>query len=123
MWTFLLLFLLTALLTGASRMIDVNNEQIVIFSQLARRLPRRRLDRAVSVSTVYRWRHPGVFGVRLEALRSGGAWVTSLEAYQRFCEALTKQADPKATIRQSRSNYDERIDKQLDNLGFSPQER
>lgn len=73
-------------------MIDINSETIVTFSQLARRLPRRRKSRPTHVSTVHRWRQRGVGGIRLEAVRLGGMWVTSLEAYARFCEALTRQA-------------------------------
>jgi hypothetical protein len=41
-------------------------------------LPRKRRDRPVHASTVHRWRHPGVNGVRLEAVRIGGSWCTSL---------------------------------------------
>jgi hypothetical protein len=117
MSTFLLFVLVSVLLTAACGVIDVNSEHVVTFPQLAGRLPRRRRDRPVSVTTIHRWRHPGVRGVRLEAVRSGGAWVTSLEAYQRFCEALTRQADPQAAGSQVRkSRDDERVEKELDDL-------
>ncbi|MEK6236566.1 MAG: DUF1580 domain-containing protein [Planctomycetales bacterium] len=45
-------------------------------------------------STIHRWRDPGLRGVRLEAIRIGGAWHTSMEAFQRFCEALTELKSP-----------------------------
>jgi hypothetical protein len=76
--------------------IDVNSETIILFSELARRLPRRRKSRPTHVSTIHRWRQRGVDGVRLEAVRLGGTWVTSLEAYARFCDALTRQATTNA---------------------------
>jgi hypothetical protein len=70
-------------------MIDVEQEQLVSFSALAKSLPRRRRDRPVHVSTIHRWRRPGLRGVRLEAIRVGGAWHTTREAFARFCERLT----------------------------------
>jgi hypothetical protein len=70
-------------------MIDVDQEQLVSFSELARSLPRRRENRPVHVSTIHRWRSSGLRGVRLEAIRVGGAWHTTREAFARFCERLT----------------------------------
>lgn len=66
----------------ACGVIDVNGGRLVTLSQLARRLPRRRMDRPVSPSTCHRWRSPGVRGVRLECVRIGGIWHTSLEAFR-----------------------------------------
>ncbi len=73
-------------------MIDVNAETIVTFTQLARRLPHRRNGRPTHVSTIHRWRAAGVRGVQLDAVRLGGTWATSLEAYAQFCAALTRAA-------------------------------
>jgi hypothetical protein len=70
-------------------MIDVEQEKLVSFSQLAQSLPRRRSNRPVHVSTIHRWRKPGLRGVRLEAIRVGGSWHTTREAFARFCERLT----------------------------------
>ena len=76
--------------------IDVRNEQLITFSELARSLPRRRDNRPVNVSTIHRWRSRGLDGgIRLEAVRVGGAWCTSWEAFHRFCDRLT-------TVRESR---------------------
>jgi hypothetical protein len=69
--------------------IQVAREKLVSFSQLARQLPSQRRGRPVHISTVHRWRHPGLRGVRLEAIRIGGNWHTSWEAFQRFCELLS----------------------------------
>jgi hypothetical protein len=69
--------------------INVSSEQLLTLSQLAKRLPRRRRDRPIHASTIHRWRHPGVRGVRLECIRIGGAWHTSVQAFQRFCDRLS----------------------------------
>ena len=62
--------------------IDINVEKLVRFVGLA--------DFAtVHVSTVHRWRKPGIRGIRLEAVRVGGTWYTTHEAFARFCERLT----------------------------------
>lgn len=88
----LLICALGTLLFG--RIIDVNTEQVLTLSSLAKRLPHRRNDRPVCPATIHRWRQPGVRGIRLECVRIGGIWHTSLEAYQRWVERLTKSADP-----------------------------
>lgn len=69
--------------------IDIQQEQLVSFRELARALPRRRRDRPLHISTVHRWRSRGLNGVRLEAVRVGGQWNTSWEAFRRFCDRLT----------------------------------
>ena len=42
--------------------IDVNLDELISLSQLARRLPRRRKGRPVAPSTIHRWRLPGIRG-------------------------------------------------------------
>jgi hypothetical protein len=69
--------------------IKIDEEQVITFPGLASSLPRRRRNRPVHVSTIHRWRDPGLRGIRLEAVRIGGAWHTSWEAFSRFCERLT----------------------------------
>ncbi len=48
-------------------------------------LTRRRPDK----STMHRWTHRGVGGVRLEAIRLGRQWFTSRQAITRFVHART----------------------------------
>lgn len=72
--------------------IDLQRENPVSFGKLARSLPRRS-DKPVAPSTVHRWRLHGIQGIRLEAIKIGGTWHTTDEAFQRFCEKLTAQAD------------------------------
>ncbi len=69
--------------------IDILGEKLVSFRQIAASLPTRRRNRPIAVSTIYRWRRPGLRGVRLDAVRIGGAWHTSWEAFARFCEQMT----------------------------------
>jgi hypothetical protein len=46
------------------------------------------------VSTVLRWVHRGVNGVRLEASRQGGRWFTTRSALARFSATLTAERVP-----------------------------
>ena len=72
--------------------IDVSNEQLISFAELAKSLPRRRGDRPVHLATIHRWRSRGLKSIRLEGVRVGGAWHTSREAFRRFTERLTALA-------------------------------
>ncbi len=73
--------------------IDITQEQLITFSELARSLPRRRSDRPVHLATIHRWRSRGLKGIRLEAVKVGGAWHCSLEAFRRFTDRLTAEAE------------------------------
>ncbi|MEI7687619.1 MAG: DUF1580 domain-containing protein [Planctomycetota bacterium] len=97
-------------------MLDVNAEAIVTLSQLAKKLPRRRLDRPVHPATIHRWRSPGVRGIRLECVRIGGTWHTSLEAYQRWVERLTiVESGSNTEVSSARTSPSEdAIDRELD---------
>jgi hypothetical protein len=72
--------------------IDLANEEAVTFPELARRIGRRRANRPTHVSTIHRWRLAGLNGVRLQAKKQGGIWCTTIQAYQRFVDALTRSA-------------------------------
>lgn len=71
---------------------EIMQERLLTFAELARSLPRRRGDRPVHVATIHRWRSRGLRRIRLEAIRVGGAWHTSREAFCRFVHRLTAQA-------------------------------
>lgn len=73
-------------------MIDIAAEEVLSLAQAARRLPRRRLERPVSPSTLWRWHRKGVRGVHLEAIRLPSGLVTSVQALQRFVDALNQPA-------------------------------
>ena len=82
-------------------MIDIRNEELVTFSELARRRPRRRKNRPVHVSTIHRWRKHGLNGVCLEATRAGGGWITSMQAFERFCRRLSESSQDGVTAEES----------------------
>jgi hypothetical protein len=75
-------------------MISFSEETPLSLKQAARILPPTRQDKRVHVSTLTRWILHGVQGVRLEAYRIGGRWVTTREALERFSAALTERQLP-----------------------------
>lgn len=77
-------------------MIDLANEQVITFTEAARLMPPRRQGRRVHLATIWRWAQHGIRGIRLETICCGGTRMTSREALQRFCDALTAQDSPGA---------------------------
>lgn len=73
-------------------MIDLATEKVISLTAATRHLPGRRQGKRPNVTTLYRWAQHGCRGVRLETIKVGGTTCTSLEALQRFCDALTAQA-------------------------------
>ena len=69
--------------------IDITRERLVTFKRLVRELSERSGDRPLHKSTPMRWHARGVKGVKLEAVRIGRTWYTTLEAFARFTERLT----------------------------------
>jgi hypothetical protein len=70
-------------------MIDINKETLISISDTPKHLPRRRNGKTVHISAVYRWLKKGIKGIRLESARIAGTTYTSLEALQRWSDALT----------------------------------
>jgi hypothetical protein len=73
-------------------MIDAAQEQTLTFEQAAARLPR-----PVHLAWVHRWATRGIPGpdgtrIRLEAVKVGCRWATSVEALGRFLAATTAAA-------------------------------
>ena len=101
-------------------MIDLQHETILPLTQAAKRIPSNHNGKATHVSTLLRWIQKGVKGVRLEATRPGGKWVTSAEALQRFSDRLaaTHSVDAVPSPRPSRSVAADRADDELKKLGF-----
>ena len=71
-------------------MINLKTETILSFSEVCRRLPRRRAGRPLHPATLYRWANPGLRGIKLETIQVGGTLCTSLEALQRFFDKLSQ---------------------------------
>src|SRR5262245_1159791 len=74
--------------------VDFSAENLIPLSELAKRLPRRRRGRPVSPSTPHRWRYPGLRGIRLECIRVGGSWCTTMSAFREFCARLSALERP-----------------------------
>jgi hypothetical protein len=104
-------------------MIHSESEELISFAQLAARLPRRRRGRPVHVSTISRWRNPGLRGIKLEAVRIGGTWATSMAAFHRFCSQLADScgdggcADEAAEMDESRGH--KRAEAELNSSGWN----
>src|SRR5262245_69457 len=108
-------------------MIDLATEKTFPLSHASKFLPSARRGRPVTLSCLLRWVFDGVKSpegkrVRLEALRLGGKWVTSMEALQRFAECQTPvfgQPD-KAILRSptKRMKAAQRAEKELERAGF-----
>jgi len=77
--------------------IDLASERVVTLSGAVNYLPKLRGERQPHVATLYRWAQRGCRGTRLETIRVGGSLCTSIEAIQRFCDALSGDADRSAT--------------------------
>lgn len=77
---------------------DLLSETLISFSQAAKRLPPGRCNKPVSPSTPFRWakhgiRRPDGVRVKLECVRVGGRFLTSVEALARFSYRLTTSSD------------------------------
>lgn len=68
-------------------------ERLLRFSELADEISQRRGGRRIHPSTMYRWRSPGIRGVRLKCVRIGGVWYTDWSSFGTFCEQLTAAKD------------------------------
>jgi hypothetical protein len=109
-------------------MIDLKHETTITLAQAAARLPPNRLHRPVTASCVLRWvlsgvKVPGGGRMKLEAVRLGGRWLTSVEALERFAarqtpglDAATNGAPPRPPA--SRQRASERAEKELAKIGI-----
>ena len=73
--------------------IDIATEQVVTLTDACKSLPQRRGGKRPALPTLYRWTAEGCNGVRLESIMVGATRCTSVEAIQRFCDALTAAAE------------------------------
>ena len=106
--------------------IDLKTETTISLLQAARMQPPGRRGRPVTLSCVLRWILKGCRGpagemVRLEGIRIGGRWITSIEAMERFAGRLTPDLDnppvtPRSPSRRQRAS--ERAAAALEKLGI-----
>jgi hypothetical protein len=106
------------------------SETPITLSQAAKLLPSSRDGKKTHVSTVFRFRRPGLRRrACLEMVKQPGGWVTSVEAVARFVAALTAEADAPRTTpdpasdraaharEAARRKRLERVDRELAALG------
>lgn len=107
-------------------MIELANERTISLAAAARMLPPGRRGRPVNLSTILRWvldgvRLPNGARIRLEAIRLGGRWITSVEAMERFAARQTPDLDaepPKlARTPAARNRASEAARKRLEKVG------
>jgi hypothetical protein len=107
-------------------MLDLTNEPLQPLATIASWIPPAHGGRKTHLSTVLRWilkgarAHDGT-KVRLEAVRLGGRWMSSREAFQRFAERLTPRFEvtPPAIAGSpmARTKAAERAEKELERMG------
>jgi len=85
-------------LREAEMSIDLSTETLVTFAKLATSLPSRRRNHPVHLATIHLWRRPGLKGIRIEAIRVGGAGCTTRKAFSRFCAQLTASGTGEADM-------------------------
>jgi hypothetical protein len=74
-------------------MIDISLEETFSLTGATKRLPARRGGKRPNVATLYRWAQVGCRGVRLETICIGATRCTSMEALQRFFNAVTAASE------------------------------
>jgi hypothetical protein len=104
-------------------MIDLKNETIITLQQATRLFPHGRNGRPMHISHLIKGILKGFNGSKLEALRCGSRWLTSVEACQRWVEAQAASATgAKAAVTPahpgSRRKSKERASLRLDEIGF-----
>lgn len=93
----------------------LTNEDLLTLPEAARRTKRN--GRSVAASTLYRWAHVGVKGIKLETIQAGGTGCTSLAAVGRFFERLTAKKsggpDPQPEYQARQASVSQELDRLL----------
>jgi hypothetical protein len=100
-------------------MIDIASETLVNLRDGAARIPSARAGRPTHPATLTRLIRAG----KLEAIRLGGRWVTSVEALQRYADRETRAAlgdepTPAPPISRRRAQEIERIEREALSIGI-----
>ena len=82
-------------------MLDLTCEQLIPLAKATRLVPPARRGKRTHLSTLLRWILTGATApdgsrVRLDAVRLGGRWMTTLGSLQRFAAALTPRVGDEA---------------------------
>jgi hypothetical protein len=103
--------------------IDIRIETMVPLREVPKLkvIPQRRNGSRLNISTLYRWVHRGLKGIKLESVAVGGQRCTSLEALDRFFNCLShcvaEQPTAVSPLPPLRRNTTQ-IEKQLDEYGL-----
>ena len=91
------------------------NSQLKPFKEIAKELPKIN-GRPVHISSIWRWCHKGINGVKLKYVRLGRRQLTSLAYVEQFNDALTiKDAERSVHCPPTASAHSTRTMKQRDN--------
>ena len=74
-------------------LIDLERDELRPISEICYRLTGKR----PAPQTIWRWRHEGCRGVKLEAVKFSGAWRTSAKAFAAFIAGQTQAANDACT--------------------------
>lgn len=99
-------------------MIDIHKEKLISVSQAAHMIPPTLQGRATHTSTLFCWIHRGSRGRRLEAVRIGGCWFTTIEALARFAEHPPTSEDATTTSSRFSQLRARRATEALERLGL-----
>jgi len=109
--------------TPEDRAARLLSETMISLAQAAKLFPPTRRNKAVHVSTILRWILDGSRGVRLEAVRAGSRWITSVEAVSRYLADSTAR-HPSQLVADTRpvgaaeQRRHERVEERLRRMGI-----
>jgi len=86
-------------------------ERLYTFAQASDELRRKGITRSIAIQTLHRWRAKG----GLEAVRVGGTWYTSLEAFDRF---VTRRSGRKNESKVDVNSASDKANKSLADSGW-----
>ena len=105
--------------------IDIQTETVITPAKATHFCPERRRGVRPNIATIFRWMVAGVKGIKLESLVVGGTRCTSIEALQRFFDALTVAADEEHSsavtpppVSKSRQKAIEAAERRLSRVGI-----
>jgi hypothetical protein len=96
--------------------IDITMEDLIRLSEVPKLkfMPPGKDGKRIALSTIYRWTMGGTGGLKLETLKVGGTLCTSVEALQRFFDALSRNGQPtheesSVSLAHTEKNHEEMI--------------
>ena len=99
-------------------------EDVLTLSAAARRFPGHRANTRMNPSAIWRWIITGAKSldgrvVKLEAFRAGSRWLTTVQALERFVDALSTVVTPATAPRTpaARSKASTAAGKRLEEMG------